>query len=247
MIESEAPRRSDAALRVWHAVLDVDPPLVQQLAATLSTDEHERAARFYFERDRRRYLVGRGFLRSVLGSVLSVEPSRIGFRYGDRGKPFLAPEFDRHLFFNLAHSNEHVMVAVAEGGEVGIDIEAIRPLADPLAIASRYFSATERAALQGLTPAECLTAFFQCWTRKEAYIKALGEGLSHPLDGFDVPVGGTTPERLEICAGGAVLAQWSLHDLSALPQYAAAVVVHGQPERISVEPAFTHARSAPTS
>lgn len=243
----DPPRRSDADLRVWHAVLDVDSALLQQLAATLSDDEHARAARFYFERDRRRYLVARGILRSILGSVLSVEPSRIAFRYGDRGKPFLAREFDRNLFFNVAHSHEHVMVAVAENAEVGIDIEAVRPVAAPLAIADRYFSPTERAALHGLTPAACLTAFFQCWTRKEAYVKALGDGLAHPLDGFDVTLGVTDPERLEICAEGAVLAPWSLHDLSELPQYAAAVVVRGHPERVHVESAITQTRSTPTS
>jgi 4'-phosphopantetheinyl transferase len=240
-------RRSNVDLRVWHAVLDVDPLLLQQLAAPLSDDEHARAARFYFERDRRRYLVARGILRSILGSLLSVEPSRINFCYGDRGKPALAREFDRHLFFNVAHSQEHVMVAVAEGAEVGIDIETIRPVGDPLAIADRYFSPTERAALHGVTAEARLTAFFQCWTRKEAYIKALGEGLGHPLDSFEVTAGVTGPERLEIRAEGTALAHWSLQDLSALPEYAAAVVVCGHPERVHVESAIAHARPTPTA
>src|SRR5713226_6389364 len=96
----EPPCRCEIDLCVWHAALDVGPSLTQELAASLSDEEHKRAARFYFERDRQRFLVARGVLRSILGSLLEVEPSRVRFRYGDRGKPFLAQGFERDLFFN---------------------------------------------------------------------------------------------------------------------------------------------------
>ena len=128
-----------------------------------------------------------------------------------------------------------MIVAVARDAEVGIDIEAIRPLANALAIAERYFSPAERTVLHGLTPSARLTAFFECWTRKEAFLKALGDGLTRPLDGFDVSMGSGGREPLEIRAEGVVLPSWSLHDLSHLPQYAAAVVVRGRHERVCVE------------
>jgi 4'-phosphopantetheinyl transferase len=224
-----ARRASDAELSVWYANLDLGPDLAQELADTLSDDERERAARFHFERDRRRFAAARGILRSILGSILEVEPNRVRFRYGERGKPYLEHEFEGNLFFNVAHSAEHAMVAVADGADVGVDIEAIRPRVDPLTIADRYFSAAEREALHTVPAPLQLTAFFQIWTRKEAYIKALGDGLAHGLDRFDVPLGDLGPDHLQIIEDGVPAADWSLRDLSELPEYAAAVVAQGRP------------------
>jgi 4'-phosphopantetheinyl transferase len=215
-------------LCIWHASLDLDAGLAATLADTLSDDERTRAARFIFERDRRRFVAARGILRSILGAMLEVDPSRVRFAYGERGKPSLAGEFGRDISFNLAHSDAHALIAVASGADVGVDIEAVRPRIDPLAIAERFFAANERAALRAFPEAEHVPAFFRCWTRKEAYIKALGSGLAHPLDRFEVPIEDSGATPLHIIESGAPATEWSLRDLSELPSYAAAVVVRGE-------------------
>lgn len=189
---------------------------------------------FRFERDRRRFVVARGVLRSILGSLLCVKPSRVRFRYGDRGKPFLSEEFERErLFFNVAHSQDHGMFAVAADAEVGVDVEVIRSVADVMAIAERFFSSRERAAIRALPPPLRQTAFFHCWTRKEAYIKGLGEGLSHPLDRFDVTVApGQAAQLLDPSGDQDDAGGWRLYDLSRLPTYASAAAVKGDPTRL---------------
>jgi 4'-phosphopantetheinyl transferase len=215
-------------LRIWHASLDLDDDLAAGLAETLADDERARAARFMFERDRRRFVAARGILRSILGAMLALDANRVRFAYAERGKPSLAGELGHDISFNLAHSEGHALIAVANGADVGVDLEAIQPRIEPLAIAERFFAPNERAALRALPEAEHLPAFFRCWTRKEAYIKALGSGLSHPLDQFEVPIedSGSTP--LHIIESGARAAEWSLRDLSDMPSYAAAVVVRGE-------------------
>jgi 4'-phosphopantetheinyl transferase len=222
-------------LFVWYACLDVAAPLERQLKATLSDEEQARAARFRFDRDRRRFVVARGIVRSILGSMLSVAPERVRFRYGDRGKPYLADEFAaERLGFNVAHSEDHGMFAVASSGDVGVDIEAIRTVTE--GIAERFFSPREAAAIRALPASLRETAFFQCWTRKEAYVKALGDGLSHPLDGFDVTVAPDEAVRLLRVAGHPEsAADWWLSDLSQLPTYAAAVALKGPAPRRRVQ------------
>jgi 4'-phosphopantetheinyl transferase len=220
-------------LRVWHASLDLDANLASTLAETLSDDERARAARFIFDRDRRRFVAARGILRSILGELLDLDAGRVRFVYAERGKPSLAREFGHAISFNLAHSEDHVLIAVANGVDVGVDIEAIRPRIDPLAVAERFFAPNERTALRALPAAEHLPAFFRCWTRKEAYIKALGSGLAHPLDRFEVPIGDVGATPLHIVESGVPATEWSLRDLSAFPSYAAALVVRA--ERIQLQ------------
>jgi 4'-phosphopantetheinyl transferase len=207
----------------WHVDLDVVPSAFEACAASLADDERARAARFVFERDRRRFVAARGILRRILGDRLGVEPGRIRFEYGPRGKPRLAGP-DAPVRFNVAHSGGHGLVVVSATADVGADLEVVRPLADAMAIAERHFSPDERSRLLALPAAEREVAFFRCWTRKEAYIKGLGEGLAHPLDAFSVglePAGTVTL----VDAGGASpgAATWSLHDVSSLPAYAAAI------------------------
>jgi 4'-phosphopantetheinyl transferase len=221
---------------VWHVALDPEPDRLRELEATLSGDERERADRFRFERDRRRYIAARGALREVLGSRLGTEPAALRFDYGEQGKPVLRPgQGGGELFFNVAHSGDRGALVVGTVPEIGIDVEVVRTIRDAASIATRFFSYQESAAIAALPPALRLQAFFLCWTRKEAFIKALGEGLSHPLDAFAVSVAPGEPARL-LYADTAVgaLDEWRLHDLSDLPGFACAVAVQGDASDVRV-------------
>jgi 4'-phosphopantetheinyl transferase len=156
-------------------------------AALLSADERQRAARFVFERDRRRYAAARARLRQLLGERLGVAPESLQFVYSPHGKPALARRpGQRDLRFNLSHCGDVAAYAFAEGREVGVDVEAVRPLPGADEVAMRFFSHRERAAYLRLAASARPQGFFDCWTRKEAFVKALGHGLSHPLEAFDV-------------------------------------------------------------
>ncbi|CAG0930688.1 4'-phosphopantetheinyl transferase [Thermoflexales bacterium] len=197
-------------VHVWYVSLEQPAPLTHQLEQLLSSDERERAARFHFEHDRRRFIVGHGALRTLLGRYLQVEPTRLEFCYGAYGKPYLAEESTGGaLRFNLAHSHELAVYAFTREGEVGIDIEHIHPLADLDHIAARFFSKAESTILLGLPEDQRLMAFFNCWTRKEAYIKARGEGLSHPLDQFQVSlIPGEPTQLLKVEGSPEEVSRW---------------------------------------
>ena len=157
------------------------------LKQVLSADEHARAERFYFQKDRERFMVARGLLRTVLGRYLNQEPSQLRFCYSPYGKPALATGSGRNtLRFNVSHSHGLALYAITCGRELGVDVELIRPELPDEEIAERFFSFQEVSGLRALPPNMRLEAFFNCWTLKEAYIKARGEGLSLPLDQFDV-------------------------------------------------------------
>lgn len=224
-----------ACLKLWHARLDVDPRTEAALGALLSADERARAGRFRFERHRRRYVAARGILRSLLGAQLRVDPRRLAFTYGRRGRPSLAGGFDEDaLDFNVAHSSDHGLFAIANRG-VGVDIEAIRAVPDAASLAERYFSRRENLAIRALPEPLRETAFLLCWTRKEAYVKGLGEGLAHPLDRFDVGVAaGQAPGLVQVIDEGRGQV-WHLHDVSRLPDYAAAVACDGPLETLQIE------------
>jgi 4'-phosphopantetheinyl transferase len=221
-------------LCVWHASLDVEPGTERRFVALLSPDEHARVARLRFDRDRRRFIAARGILRSILGDRLGAPPSEIRFAHGVHGKPRLAdPDAARTIHFSVSHSADNAMFAVASC-EVGVDIEVLRPLPDASAIAARYFAPRERAALSALPEQHRATAFMQCWTRKEAYIKGLGEGLSHPIDQFEVTAPPGSPPRL-VVADAEGTTSWRLADVSRLPVYAAAVAWNGAIEAPRVD------------
>jgi 4'-phosphopantetheinyl transferase len=208
---------------VWYVDLAVDAATVAQLAAGLTQDERARAGRFPSERDARRFVVTRGAVRAVLGRYLGVTPRDLAFVYGAHGKPALdgahAP-----LGFNVSHSGDVAVVAAGWQRAVGVDVEAWRPLPDLAALAARVFAPAERAVLEALAPIDRPAAFFRCWTRKEAFIKATGQGLAQPLDGFIVSLG--EPARfLDIGGDAAALARWTLHDLHPREGYAGALVV----------------------
>ena len=217
---------------VWYIDLAVDAGTVARLAADLADDERARARCFKFERDARRFVVARSALRAVLSGYLGVAPRRLEFAYGAHGKPALAGAH-ASLGFNVSHSGEVAVVAAGWQRAVGVDVEQWRALPDLAALAARVFAPPELAALGALAETERPAAFFRGWTRKEAFIKATGQGLAQPLDRFAVSLGADEPARfLDIAGDPDTLAHWSLHDLSPPAGYAGALVVEGAAHRV---------------
>jgi 4'-phosphopantetheinyl transferase len=219
----------DDAVHIWRVSLAQANTQVQELAHTLSPAERERAQRFCFERDRRRYIVARGALRSILGGYLSIHPSHLKFRYGIRGKPYLARSCDDGTMqFNLSHSNEMALYAYTRSRRIGIDLEYIHPVPDANRVADQFFSRGEKAALRALPRDQIDEAFLTFWTRKEAYVKALGEGLYQPLDQFDVSsVPGKPYHLLEVPNSSGESSQWSVATLNPAPGYLASLAAEG--------------------
>lgn len=228
---------SGGEIHVWCAFLDIPRARLERLAGSLSGDERSRAARFHFERDRRRFIAGRAVLRAILGRYLAIEPGILELRYAAHGKPQLAERFDSgSLRFNLSHCRGLALYAVTRGREIGIDLEAVQELVDAEAIARRFFSPRENAALQAIPAQHRALAFFNCWTRKEAYVKGLGDGLTHPLDQFDVSLAPGEPVRITSGGRGAGLAAaaWTLRELfPPAARWVAALAVEGRAEAIS--------------
>lgn len=222
-------RASENAVHVWRSSTRVSPSRLAALSRLLSPDEADRSARFFFEPDRRRYVVARGLLRELLGHYLRFSPAALCFRYGPYGKPELAvPAVLPAVHFNVSHSGELILLAVASGRRIGIDVEYVRNLPDASDLAMRFFSPRERAAFARLPPDLQQAAFFACWTRKESFIKAIGEGLSHPLDAFDVPVEPETPPRLfQTRSDPGAAARWRMCEVDPGPGYAATLTVEG--------------------
>lgn len=228
------PPRSPAGLRlspgeihVWSVRLDPPAERVEALGRSLSPDEWERANRFRFDKHRRQYVVGRGVLRSLLATYQGTRPELVRFTYGPRGKPFLASQED--LFFNLSNSDEMALVGFVLGREIGVDIEYLKPMPDCEQISERFFSESEREVLRRM-PAEVKEeTFFNCWTRKEAYLKAVGEGLAAPLDSFDVTLAPGEPPRMLTLKGDAASAsRWLFEHLRPAPDYIGAIALERQ-------------------
>ena len=179
------------------ARLDAGRDVIERETTLLSHDESQRAARFVRARDRGRFIVARATLRRLLGSRLDLPPEAIALVTGPFGKPELAPHQSRSgLRFNLSHCDGIAVFGFSWDREIGVDVEAVRTLPDADRIALRFFSGNESKAYFDLRPADRPLAFFNCWTRKEAFIKALGEGLGFPLDRFDVSLAPGEPARL---------------------------------------------------
>jgi len=217
----------DDAIDVVVARLDVEVEVVHALAVLLSDAERERAGRFAFDRDRNRFIVARARLRQILASRLGVQPELVDLVYGVHGKPALAQGLaTSDLRFNLSHSNDIAVYAFSVGREVGIDVEAIRAMDDADAIAARYFSQFENKVYLALDPEDKVVGFFNCWTRKEAFIKAVGDGLYYPLDRFDVSlVPGQPADILRVEDRSGNECGWHLEAFSPSPGYVAAIVI----------------------
>lgn len=224
----ESPALTKDDVHVWKASLDRTPSEINSLKQTLTPDEQKRANRFRFEKHRDRFIVGRGVLRTILGGYLDRHPDQLRFQYAPYGKPSLSAEVDA-LSFNLSHSHDLALYAVTKEREIGVDVEFIRKNINLLGIAKRLFSEREYAQLQSLPQSCQLQIFFDCWTRKEAFIKAKGEGFSLPLREFDVSIApGEPAELLRTEWKPDEAALWSLKSLNPAPGYAAAVAVKGK-------------------
>ncbi len=223
-------------VHVWRVCLDPDASYVTSLRQTLSADERARAGRFYFEKDREHFIVARGLLRVILSRYLDIEPSQLRFCYSPFGKPSLVTTSDQKtLSFNVSHSCGLALYAVTRDRKIGIDLERIRTDFACEQIAERFFSPREKAMLRALQAEKAKhRAFFNCWTRKEAYIKARGEGLSLPLDQFDVSLAPGEPATLLNVRGDPLEAsRWSLQELFPGPGYVAALAVEGHGWRLA--------------
>lgn len=213
--------------------LDVGPEVVQAAAALLSQAERKRAARFAFDRDRRRFTVARAVLRELLAARLGMQPESVELLDGAFGKPSLARSFSpEDLLFNVSHCEDVAVYALTHGREIGVDIEVVRDVPDRDGIAARFFSARESETFRGLNESEKTEAFFNCWTRKEAFVKALGAGLGHPLDSFDVPLlPGSVGQLLRVGTVFGNHGDWQLFSFAPLPGYVGAVAVESSKQQ----------------
>lgn len=229
------PRASAGDVCVWAVDLDVPDDQVAGLLDLLSPDERARASRFAFPHLRRRFTSCRGALRVLLGSLLGLDPSCLQFEYGPFGKPSLAAG-DAATTFSVSHAGDRAVIVTARNRRVGIDIERIAPLTDQAALAATVFTDAERRALAALPPEDRAAGFYAGWTRKEAFVKALGLGLAQPLTDCDVTVAPAGPARLLRHEGDAAApGRWVMRALEVGEGCAAALCY----ERV---PSGTHCR-----
>jgi len=195
----------------------------------LSVDERARAERFLLPRPRQHFVVTRGVLRTVLGAYLALDPTKLNFQNSVKGKPSLgAPNANTGITFNVSHAGEVALLAFSRRRELGVDVERVSRDLDIDAVAQRFFSLHEQRQLASVSSEDRFEAFFRCWTRKEAYIKAKGEGLALPLDQFDVSLAvRDTNALLSTRPDGSEAGRWSLREVSAGPGYLAALCVAG--------------------
>lgn len=226
---------ADDDVHVWRASLDLKAERIRDLECTLTSRERERAERFYFRRGQEHFIVTHGVLRAILSRYLGIEPGQLRFCYGSHGKPALTRESGGQVVrFNLSHSHGLALYAVTRYREVGIDLEHIRADLDHTLIAEQFFSPREVATLRTVPRNLQIEAFFNCWTRKEAYVKARGEGLSLPLDRFDVSFAPGEPAALVRTQGDLLEAsRWTLQELCPATGYVAALAVEGHSWRLS--------------
>jgi 4'-phosphopantetheinyl transferase len=219
-------------VHVWSVNLDEPAAAVEGCAVVLSDDERDRAERLRAAHDRRRFIVARARLREVLAGYLDCDARDLRFRAGSHGKPQLDAPLPP-LVFNASHSCAKAVYAIAARGRVGIDVERVTRIVDHQAIADRFFSPAEAASLRALAVQDRPMAFFSCWTRKEAYVKAIGAGLSYPLDAFTVSVGRHRPAALiDHAHDPEEPRRWWLVDLPVAADYVAAVAFDGRTRRL---------------
>ena len=225
------------AVHVWPVSLYGEDSVVERFQGFLAGDEMDRAERFRFAHLRRSFILARGVLRILLGRYLNAAPGDIEFSYGSKGKPALRT--DHRLRFNASHSGDVALFAFTMDCEIGVDVEAIRPMPDIEHVAKRFFCAEETEELMALPPDQREQGFFLCWTRKEAYIKATGDGLSTPLDAFRVTLlPGAAAGMIHLERDLIAAQAWTLHDLSPAPGYAAALAYRDSPRPLETFPIF---------
>lgn len=216
-------------IHVWRVFLQQTASCLQSLQQNLSADELNRSERYYFQKDREQFIVSRGALREILSRYLDINPRTLNFAYNLYGKPFLdSPLAKNTLCFNLSHSHGVALIAITENRDIGIDIECLSTNLPYQDIAERFFSPLEKTVLRSLPEHLQHQAFFTCWTRKEAYIKAVGKGLSIPLDRFDVTLAPGEPAALlNFQDDPQEIFRWNLIELTPASDMVAALAVEG--------------------
>lgn len=222
-------RLSAEALDLWVLPLAHSPAVCAALGGLLSTAERERAERFVFERDYKQFVVCRGALRRVLGAYLGVPAESLVFEYSERGKPSVSMPGAPGIEFNVSHAEGLAVFAFSKAGAVGVDVESRARTVDFEALATRFFSPEEAGELMSLPAAERRDGFFNCWTRKEAYIKATGDGLSCPLDSFSVTLRPRENAAMRSVATGV---PYHLVAFRPAPGYAGAVATRRAPATV---------------
>jgi 4'-phosphopantetheinyl transferase len=227
-LETRIPLPEDE-VHLWRVDLATVATAEQRWQQILAADERARATRFHFSRDRQYFTATRALLRTILASYAASDPKELVFRYSEKGKPSLSPgHYGIQVEFNVSHSGAVALLALAQGRALGVDVEQVRENFDHGAIARRFFSNEEQRQLAALAPSERYGGFFRCWTRKEAYIKARGTGLSLPLNQFDVSLKpGDANALLFTRPDSAEAAQWSLQEVPAGDGHVAALCVRG--------------------
>jgi 4'-phosphopantetheinyl transferase len=212
-------------VHIWSPPLDQSQIALRWLERVLSAEEAARAERLVFATDRHRYVAAHGLLRLILAGYLGTGPEGVTLERDAGGKPRLA--YPERLRFNLSHSGSRGLVAVSAEREVGIDIERIREMGDLEGLVQACFSPSEQAALAAVPASQRLRTFFAGWTRKEAFLKALGDGLARSLDSFSLPLAPVEPARLLRPPGAPGC--YTLRALEPAPGYVGALVVAGPP------------------
>jgi 4'-phosphopantetheinyl transferase len=226
MVQGSESSFAVGATEVVVARLVLSPAAIRASTALLSDAERQRARRLVRDRDRHRFIAARARLRQLLAARLGVRPTAVALTHDARGKPALSPgEGGRSVRFNMSRSGDLAVYVFSSGREVGIDVEAIRPIPDADGIVARFFAPPERDAYRTLSPRDRPLGFFNCWTRKEAFIKALGDGLSYPLDRFAVSLAPDVPARiLHVADVPGASCGWSVESFAPAPGFVAAVV-----------------------
>lgn len=228
------PILPEGCVHVWQAAAPASAGGEERLCSLLDAEERSRLNRFRFAEDRAMFATGRAAVRRLLGSYAGAAPAAVRLVLSSRGQPLPAPDSPAAgLNFSVSHSGGRVVLAFSRGFAVGVDIEFIRPKVEIEAIVRRYFSPLEAEPFLSLPAARRTEAFFAVWTRKEAFVKARGEGLTCPLDAFAVTVEPAGPPRLVRAPAGAAAGEWSLCDLDAGPGFRAALAVRHPSPRIS--------------
>ena len=221
-------------LHVWRGALGFEKEMVNHMEEVLSEEEKTKARRFYFQEGHMQYVATKFMLRCLLGEYLNIAPRLLEFSYNEYGKPCLAQKFNAPgINFNLSHSSGLSLVSVALGMETGVDIERINEDIDFMEISEKFFSGNEKRKLALLSGEARTAAFFKCWTRKEAYLKARGLGICSDISSFEVSLCPDEPAALlGPCDSAGDIAMWLLLDIDASEGYAGAVAVDGEPASI---------------
>ncbi len=226
---SDPPPLADGEVHIWR--LRLTSPDSSKLLSILSEDEQRRARQFLFERHREHFIVGRVRMRQLLAAYTSCHAEQLTFAYENLGKPFFRqPELAGRFHFNFSNSDDQALLAITREQPLGVDLERVRPMQDMLGLARRYFADRETEKLTALPSEEQPDAFFRCWTRKEAYLKAIGKGLTFPLRDVEVELLGYEPCRIfHVNGDRAEAADWTVIHLTPAAEFHGALAIRRMP------------------